>query len=430
MDSNIFGDKFIIEGQNRLSGEVRLKGFKNNSIKLIPAAILIDGEVTLRDVPDLLDVSIALEIFRELGGNASFDKESGICKLDGRNINSFEINSDHSKRFRGSVSFLGPLYARFGQARATFPGGDKIGVRDINTHFQVFESLGAEIVEEGEGQFLIKGNITNYDFMLEQPSVTASENAIMSSIFSKGTVRLFNVACEPHVRELCVFLNKAGAKISGVGSNLLTIQGVEKLNPIDYTLCSDPLDAGLFIIAAAITNGNIKISNVNLYDLNPILTQFKKLGVNIIIHDENTIEVPDNLELKVNNSYWGGIYSQPWPLFPSDLMSPTITLATQCEGHILFFEKLYEARMNFTSQLISMGADIFVADPHRVIVNGKTQLYGSQVSSLDVRAGVAVLLAALCAKGQSEVIGIKHIDRGFDHIETTLNSLGAKIRRV
>lgn len=422
-------NKFIVEGGKKLQGEVNLKGYKNNSIKLIPASMMIDGEVKLYDMPDLLDVRVALQIFQELGGRAEFNAETGECLLDGRGITSFEINPELSKTYRASVSYMGPLYAKFGRVKATFPGGDKIGVRDIDTHFQVFRALGAEIIDSNDGNFIIQKKDTNSKIMLEQPSVMATENAINATIFTQGITTIYNAACEPHVQDLCNFLNKAGAKISGIGSNLLQIEGVEKLNSLEYKLDSDPLDAGMYVIAACMTKGEVRINNVNLEYFQPIWNQFKKFGMDLVF-EGNSIIVKENQNLVINNTYWGGVYSQPWPMFPTDLMSPTIALATQSEGHLLFFEKMYEGRMNWTSQLNNMGANVFLVDPHRVIVYGKTKLYGAQVTSLDVRAGVAVLLSAMTAEGKSEIEGIKHIDRAYDHLDRIFNSLGASIQRV
>ena len=425
--------KFKIKGENPLNGEITAAGNKNAVLKMIPATLLTDEPVTLTNVPAISDVEVMLEMMEKLGTKSEYDKENQKLTLHTPEITTNTIDFELAKKLRASNMFLGPVLARMGKVTNIFPGGDKIGPREMSAHFDGLQKLGANFTQNSDGSFTLEGELKGADVFLYEPSVTATENAILAAVTADGESSIYNAACEPHVQELCHMLNSMGADISGISTNKLIIKGVKKLNGTEYKIPPDFVYVGTFIILALITGGELTIKELIHEDLRSILHFFGKLGVKTEIKG-NDLYVPANQTLKLENARWGstkGFYSQPWPGFPTDLMSIAIVLATQTEGSTLFFEKMYPGRMFFSNYLNGMGANIILADPHRVIVNGKTKLTGQKgLQSPDLRAGMAYVAAALCAEGESIVEEVEHIDRGYPEIEGVLKSLGAEIERI
>lgn len=424
---------FLIKGGNPISGEIEAAGNKNAVLKMIPATLLTKEKVVLTKVPDILDVDVMLEIMKEIGSEINYDKSNQRLEIQTLIIKNSKINSELASKLRASNMFLGPLLGRVENVENVFPGGDKIGPREMNAHFDGLTQLGAKFEDLGDNKFKLEGEMTGNRIFLYEPSVTATENIILAAVLAKGETEIENAACEPHVAELCRMLNKMGAKIKGIGSNKLTIEGVESINGCEYQIPPDHIYVGTMLIIAAITNGDLKINNINLEDLRPILYFLSKLGVNVEVGD-GYCKIYRNQPMKVDDLVWArtkGVYSQPWPCFPTDLMSLMIILATQIEGSVLFFEKMYPGRMFFANYINGMGANIITADPHRIMVNGKTKLKGGiTLDSPDLRAGMAYVVSALCAEGETRVTNIDHIFRGYPNIDIVLNSLGAEITRV
>lgn len=423
-------EKFIIKGGYSLEGSVTVSGNKNEALPAIAACILTDETVVLQNVPRIGDVEMLLEIITDLGAEVEELKhnELSICC---KNIKRFAIDKVKSSSLRAAILLAGPLLARFGEITMPPPGGDVIGRRRLDTHFLAFESLGAK-VERNQYYFIKSKGLSGQDIFLDEPSVTATENAIMAAVLSKGNTVLRNAACEPHVVGLANMLNSMGARISGVGTNILRIEGVDKLSGAVHKIGADFLEVGSCIVLAAVTNSEITIQNVNPDDLCVIKSTFCKLGIEFTVSGDSVF-VPREQQLEIQSDFAGDIPKiddGPWPAFPTDLMSIIIVAATQAKGVVLVFEKMYDGRMFFVDYLISMGARIVLCDPHRVVVVGPSQLYGSQMQSPDIRAGMALIIASLCAKGESTVYNIRQIDRGYENLETKLQGLGARIRRV
>ncbi len=425
------GSSFRIRGGAKLKGEVDSIGNKNLILKLIPAALLSSEPVTLRNVPAISDVRVMLSIMKSLGTKVKYKNKGETLVLHTPEISSHEIDGELASKLRASNMFIGPLLARKGKVRGVFPGGDKIGPREMNAHFDGLAQLGAScrLLEDG---FEISGKLKATNVFLFEPSVTATENVILASVFIKGRTTIENAASEPHVEALCEMLNSMGAKITGGGTNRIVVEGVDSFSSTEFVVSPDYIYIGTMIAIAAATSGELLIKNVVKRDLRSIIYFFEKLGVRVEFKGSDLF-VPSGQYMRVEDKVWArtkGVYCQPWPCFPSDLMSPTIALATQVEGSILFFEKMYPGRMFFANFLNGMGANILLADPYRIIVNGKTPLYGRRLFAPDLRAGVAFVMAGLIAEGDTIVEGIDHVDRGYPKLEEVLSSIGADISRI
>lgn len=423
-------EKFIIEGGHKLSGTLTPGGNKNEVLPALAASLLTTEEVILRNVPHIKDVEVMMDIIRDLGGEAEFT-DTNIVRLCCATIDKTELSPELCKKVRASILFAGPMLARKHDVVMPPPGGDVIGRRRLDTHFLAFQGLGATI-EIGETYHVFAKHLMANDVFFDEPSVTATENAVMASVLARGTTVLRNVACEPHIEGLCRMLSSMGAHIEGIGSNTLTIHGTGGLHGTEHTIGSDYLEIGSYIGLAATTHSEITIENVRMSDMRKIRMVFEKLGIRIIPDGANII-VPADQEMRITPDLHNTIPTiddAPWPGYPTDLMSIAITVATQCQGNVIFFEKMFESRMFFTDSLVRMGANIILCDPHRIVVAGPSKLLASRLESPDVRAGMALLIAALSAEGTSEIYNIRQIDRGYERVDEKLRALGAHIQRV
>lgn len=424
-------EKLIIEGGAPLRGTITPSGNKNEALPALAAALLTDEEVTLHNVPRIGDVNTIAALIADLGAEVHWQDEH-TAVIRARDIRTTVLNPDLCRRARASILLAGPMLARCGAVDLYPPGGCKIGRRRLDTHFIVFEGLGATV--EAGRTFVIQARrgLQGRDMFLDEASVTASENAIMAAVLARGATVLRNVACEPHVQGLCRLLNAMGARIEGIGSNMLTIEGVDRLYGAGHHIGPDILEIGSFIGMSAVTGGGITIAQAAPEHLRMILMEFGRLGVRAEIRG-NDVYVPPGQTLRVARDMDGGIPKLddgPWPAFPTDLMSVLIVVATQAEGTVLIFEKMYENRMFFVDYLLRMGAQIVLCDPHRAVVVGPSTLRGDTVASPDIRAGIALVIAALCAQGRSEIRNIAQIDRGYERIDERLRQLGAQVKRV
>lgn len=431
---------FRIRGGNSLYGSIEPQGAKNEALQVICAALLTDEPVTLHNVPDIRDVNKLLELIHELG--CSVEKNghhSWTITAHTVNLGYLETEAYRQKAsaLRGSVMLLGPILARFGKAKLPKPGGDKIGRRRLDTHFTGFEKLGARFqFNAAEHFFTIDATrLTGTYMLLDEASVTGTANIIMAAVLAQGTTVIYNAACEPYIQQLCSMLNRMGANISGIGSNLLTIEGVKKLKGTEHTLLPDMIEVGSFIGLAAMTRSDITIKNCRVDMLGPIPHVFRRLGINMDIQNDDIRVLPqDNyiIESFIDGSILT-IADAPWPGFTPDLLSVVLVTATQAQGTVLIHQKMFESRLFFVDKLIEMGAQIILCDPHRATViglNRKQALRGIKMASPDIRAGVALLIAALSAEGISEISNIDQIDRGYEYIDKRLNALGAEIERT
>lgn len=421
--------EYHIEGGFPVSGTITASGNKNASLPAIAAVVLTDQPVTLTNVPDIEDVGVMLEIFESFGGTVKrLDKNT--FKLHLKEIKSYEVPDELAKKIRASILFAGPLLARFGKAVLPPPGGDVIGRRRLDTHFLALEELGAKIETKDKFYFKTK-KLVAADLFLDEASVTATENAIMLAVLAEGETIITNAASEPHVQDLCTMLNSMGAQISGIGSNVLKIKGVESLTGTEFEIGPDYMEIGSFIGLAVATRGELKIEKIKAADMRPLIPAFKKLGIEFKIDGSNLI-VPRSQKLKVNTDFGGmipKIDDSPWPGFPADLTSIMTVLATQVTGTVLIHEKMFESRMFFVDKLIAMGATITLCDPHRAVVSGPSKLHANELVSPDVRAGMAMLIAASCAEGKSVISNIYQIDRGYENLEERLKSIGVHIEK-
>lgn len=422
--------KYIIEGNRPLSGKIKAGGNKNAALPCLCAALLTDQKVVLRNIPEIEDVKVMMNVMRELG--VEIEKiEDGVFSLEAKNINTVVVPKEGAQKMRASILLAGPLLARCRRAVLPPPGGDVIGRRRLDTHFLAFEALGAEIHIDSE--FKIQGDrLVGADLFLDEASVTATENAVMAAVLSEGKTTITNAACEPHVQDLCRMLRTMGANITGIGSNLLFIEGVKELHGADFTIGSDFMEVGSFIGLAAVTHSRLEIENACPEHMRMTQLAFEKLGIRWEVNGNNII-VPAEQKLKVKADLGGAvpkIDDAPWPGFPADLTSIMTVVASQVEGMVLIHEKLFESRMFFVDKLISMGARIVLCDPHRAVVSGPSKLHGAKLSSPDVRAGMAMIIAALCAEGVSKIQNIYQIERGYENIVGKLISIGAAIERV
>ncbi|MEE2788582.1 MAG: UDP-N-acetylglucosamine 1-carboxyvinyltransferase [Myxococcota bacterium] len=423
-------EKFVIEGRRRLSGDVTPSGNKNEALPVLAATLLTEESVTLNNVPRIRDVLVMCEVIERLGGEVDWLGPNQL-KITAAQVQGGALDSDLCKRIRASILFAGPMVTRFGHVILPPPGGDVIGRRRLDTHFHAFEALGAHVNLEGAYE-VRSGRLLGTDMFLDEASVTATENAIMAASLAQGTTIIRNAACEPHVCALARMINSMGGQIEGIGTNTLIIQGVDRLHGCEHTIESDYLEIGSFIGLAAVTKSPLTIHRIQPDNLRMIRMVFERLGVRTEIEGDRLF-VPEDQSLKVRLDYHGHvpkIDDAIWPAFPTDLMSIAITVATQCTGTVLFFEKMFEGRMFFTDSLQSMGAQIILCDPHRVVVVGPQTLRGGRVQSPDVRAGMALLIAGLCSVGRTEIYNIHQIDRGYERIEEKLIKLGAAIQRL
>ena len=426
-------EKFIIDGGYPLSGEITPSGNKNAALPLLAASILTKEPVILRNVPNIRDVQMMCSLLKSLGIRI---QETGdhTLEIQAKQVHPRDLDPDLCCQIRASILLAGPMVARTGELQLPPPGGDVIGRRRVDTHILALEALGAVSDYDRIGKvFSFKSNkLTGTDILLDEVSVTATENAIMAAVTAEGNTIIRNAASEPHIQELCFFLNKIGANIKNIGSNTLYIQGVPNLGGGEFSIGPDYLEVVSFIGAAVVTRGEIWIRNAGTHHLDMIRLVLNRLGVDWKV-DGDDIFVPSDQKLSKEADLGGSIPEisvMPWPSFPTDLMSIAIVIATQSEGSILFHDWMYEGRMYFTDKLRSMGAQIVLCDPHRCIVQGPTTLFGENVESPDIRAGLALVLASLAAKGRSVIRNVGQIDRGYEQIEKKLLKLGARISRV
>ncbi|MFC4165688.1 UDP-N-acetylglucosamine 1-carboxyvinyltransferase [Epilithonimonas zeae] len=431
---------FEIRGGKRLSGEITPQGAKNEALQILCAVLLTEDEVRIDNIPDIKDVNKLIEILQDFNVKVTKNgKGDYTFKADEVNfdyIKSKEFKKDGAK-LRGSVMILGPMLARFGEAYLPTPGGDKIGRRRLDTHFQGFVELGAEFSYDEEEAFysLRAKELTGKFILLEEASVTGTANIVMAAVLAKGKTRIYNAACEPYLQQLCKMLNRMGANITGIGSNLITIEGVDKLHGTEHTMLPDMVEIGSWIGLAAMTKSEITIKNVNWNQLGVIPNTFRKLGIELEQRGDD-IYIPSQENYKVQKFIDGSILTvsdAPWPGFTPDLLSIILVVATQAKGSVLIHQKMFESRLFFVDKLIDMGAQIILCDPHRATVigmNQETPLRGTTMVSPDIRAGNALLIAALSAEGKSVIQNIEQIDRGYENIDERLRAIGADIRRI
>jgi UDP-N-acetylglucosamine 1-carboxyvinyltransferase len=423
--------RFVVSGGARLRGTVRPAGNKNAALPMIAAALLTDEPTEIANVPRIRDVEAMLQLLRGLGAEASWTGEHTV-RIQPRNLKPGPLDREICASLRASILLAGPLLARFGRISLPPPGGDVIGRRRVDTHFLALEKLGAQVEVGQEYRLEARKRLQGADIFLDEPSVTATENALMAAVTAKGTTVLRNAASEPHVQDLARALCAMGAVIGGIGTNTLTIQGVERLAGGRLEVGPDHIEVGSFIGLAAVTDSPLTIEGVRYEDLRSTLLNFERLGIRPRL-DGNRLIVDAPQERRIRPDLGGHvpkIEDGPWPAFPADLMSIAIVVATQCEGLVLVFEKMFESRLFFVDKLIAMGARIVLCDPHRALVSGPCELKGSVVASPDIRAGMAILLAALAAKGESIIYNIEQIDRGYERIDERLKALGARIERL
>lgn len=423
-------ERFIVEGGRRLEGSIRPGGNKNAALPILAGCLLTDEPVVLHNLPDIQDVRVMLEILEGIG--ASVERmEQNVVRIHAKGDISPNPDVELSKKIRASILLAGPLLARCGQVAVAKPGGDAIGRRRVDTHLLALEALGAQIEVSAYEYRMAVRELRGKKMFLDEASVTATENAIMAAVLAEGETLIYNAAAEPHVQDLCHFLIGLGAQIDGIATNQLRIHGVETLHGGEFRIASDHIEVGSYIGLAAVTRSELLIEDAVPEHMYAVRHMLEKLGVDIAVEGKN-IRVRTGQELRVRYDIGAAvpkIDDGPWPLFPADLLSIMVVIATQAEGTVMIFEKMFESRLFFTDKLISMGARIILCDPHRAIIVGGGRLHGADISSPDIRAGMALLLAALCAKGESVIHNIHQIDRGYERIDERLNALGARIRR-
>lgn len=431
---------FVIEGGHRLSGDIYPQGAKNEVLQIICATLLTAEEVTVHNIPDILDVNNLIQLMRDMGVSVS-KKGIDTYSFQAANIDFAYLESDaflkKCSSLRGSVMLMGPMVARFGKAMISKPGGDKIGRRRLDTHFIGIQNLGADFVyNEERGIYEISAKQLHGSYMLlDEASVTGTANIVMAAVLAKGKTTIYNAACEPYVQQLCRMLNRMGAKIEGIASNLLTIEGVDELHGTEHTILPDMIEVGSFIGMAAMTRSELTIKNVSYENLGIIPDSFRRLGIKME-QWEDDIYVPAQETYQIESFIDGSIMTiadAPWPGLTPDLLSVLLVVATQAKGSVLIHQKMFESRLFFVDKLIDMGAQIILCDPHRAVVIGHDhgfKLRGGNMTSPDIRAGIALLIAAMSADGISRIHNIEQIDRGYQNIEGRLNALGARITRI
>lgn len=427
--------KFKIQGKRKLGGSFVATGAKNAAVKMVSAAIMIKGETVLHNVPQILDIFRMIEVIESLGAKTKFS--ANTLTIDAREVNSFHPDEDPIKKLRGSVVIIGPLLSLFGQAVFSEPGGCLIGSRPIDFHLKAFVDLGVSVSSDKDNcKYHLSASDSYFsgdrEIALEEMSVSMTENVIMGSVLRKGKTTIRICACEPEIVDLANFLNKAGAMISGAGTHTIVVEGVGQLHPVEYSVMPDRIEIGTVAIAAAISGGRVEIENVIPEHLSLVLNKFRSVGVNfeivagansfskLIIDQKNSLVAPD--------VKW--IDTRPYPGFPTDLQSPFAVLLTQAKGKTKIFETLFESRFDYTKQLIEMGAKISIENPFIVEITGPSQLVGRQISCTDLRGGAALVLAGICAEGETIVDNIEFVDRGYENFEVRLNKLGAEIERI
>lgn len=431
---------FEIRGGKKLSGTIIPQGAKNEALQIISAVLLTQEPIVLHNVPDILDVNMLIELLTDMGvevnnlGNGSFQFQAKTVDIEYLRSAQYKKKSG---KLRGAVMLSGPLLARFGHAYLPQPGGDKIGRRRLDTHIRGFQELGVKYqYNEEEHEFILDGSALHAaDILMEEPSVTGTANIIMAAVLAPGTTTIYNAACEPYVQQLCRMLNNMGAKISGISSNLLTIEGVATLQGCTHKMLADMIEVGSFMVMAAMTQSEIRIQDADVAHLGALLPTMKKMGVkfeilgnDILVKEQEKIHVESHIDGSILN-----VYDHPWPGLSPDLLSVILVLATQADGTVLIHQKMFESRLFFVDKLMEMGARIVLCDPHRAVVIGlerEQKLRGLRMSSPDIRAGVALLIAALSAEGKSVIENINQIDRGYQNIDKRLQALGADIQRV
>jgi len=431
---------FEVTGGKKLRGEIEPQGAKNEALQVISAVLLTDQEITISNIPNITDVNLLIDLLQEINVTVTkVDAHTYSFKADAVKMDDLQSEAFHLKcgKLRGSIMLAGPMLSRFKKAFIPKPGGDKIGRRPLDTHINGMEKLGATYnFNTGNGFFTLEAKeLKGCYILLDEPSVTGTANIIMAAVLAKGTTTLYNAACEPYLQQLCNMLNRMGARISGIGSNMLIIEGVDKLSGTTHRLLPDMIEVGSFIGLAALTAGEITIKNAGLDYLGLIPEKFKQLGIDMQFKGDD-IYIPSQTEYEIQTFLDGSvlsIYDNPWPGFTPDLLSILLVTAIQAKGSLLIHQKMFESRLFFVDKLIEMGAQIILCDPHRAVVIGlerKKQLRGINMTSPDIRAGVALLIAALSAEGKSRIQNIEQIDRGYQFIDERLEKLGAQISRI
>jgi UDP-N-acetylglucosamine 1-carboxyvinyltransferase len=423
--------RFLVRGGRPLRGAIRPAGNKNAALPILASTLLADGPMELDNIPRIRDVETMLALLVDLGASAEWIGPN-LVRIDARPVRPKPLDPKLCARIRASILLAGPLLARFGKVTLPPPGGDVIGRRRVDTHFLALEQLGASVTVGDRYELEAKKGLVGADIFLDEPSVTGTENALMAAVAAKGRTVLRNAACEPHVQDLARALVAMGAQIDGIGSNIYTVEGARPLGGASYAIGPDHIEIGSFIGLAAVTNGEISIDPVRADDLRSTLLGFERLGIRPRI-DGQRLTVDADQERRIRPDLGGHVpklEDGPWPAFPADVMSTTIVSATQCAGMLLVFEKMFESRLFFVDKLIGMGARIVLCDPHRAVISGPSPLKGGVVESPDIRAGMAMLLAALAAEGSSTIHNVGQIERGYERIDERLRALGAEIERA
>jgi UDP-N-acetylglucosamine 1-carboxyvinyltransferase len=424
-------ESFVIEGGVPLRGTVRPAGNKNAALPILAACLLTSDPVTLDNVPRIRDVEAMIELLSDIGADVEWLGPNRL-RVWAAEISKTSLDAELCTRIRASILFAGPLLARFGTADIPPPGGDVIGRRRVDTHLMAFSGLGADVQANRSYRLRAPQGLRGADLYLDEASVTGTENAVMAAVLAEGRTTISNAACEPHVQDLCRLLTAMGARIDGIGSNVLTIHGVPSLGGCSHRVGADHIEVASFIGLAAVTGGEVVIEDAAVEHLRSIRHTFSRLGVAVEVEGDavrvragQTLHIVDDVNAQIPK-----IEDGPWPMFPADLTSIAVAVATQATGTVLVFEKMFENRLIFTDKLVSMGARIILCDPHRAVVTGPARLYGERMASPDIRAGMAMLIASLCAEGESRIGNVGEIDRGYERIDERLRALGARIERV
>jgi UDP-N-acetylglucosamine 1-carboxyvinyltransferase len=423
-------ESFVIEGGRPLTGTVRASGNKNGALPILASSLLATGEVRLTNVPRIRDVETMVDLLGDLGAGAEWTSRNEV-RIDPSGVTKTDLDRELAQEIRASFLLAGPLLARFGRVSVPPPGGDVIGRRRLDTHIHAFQELGVEVELNGAYEMRTNG-LRGKRMYLDEASVMGTESAIMAAVLAEGETIVGHAACEPHIQDLCRFLASIGARINGIGSNVLHIEGVESLSGGEYRIGPEHVEVASFAALAAVTGGNVTIEDIEPDDLIAIVPAFRKLGIRMDV-DGRSVHVAPEQDLRVVDDLGGQIpkiESGVWPAFPADLTSIALTCATQSHGTVLIFEKMFESRLFFVDKLVSMGARIILCDPHRAVVTGPARLYGQRLESPDIRAGMAMVIAALCAEGRSSIGNIGQIDRGYERIDERLRQLGAGIERA
>jgi len=422
--------QYVVEGGARLSGSIRPSGNKNAALPIVAASLLTDHPVTLENVPRIRDVEALVQLVQSVGADVEW-AERNTLRVHAKHVKATELDPELCRRIRASILLAAPLLARSGAVELPPPGGDVIGRRRLDTHFLALERLGVAF-ELSDVFRLSTPGLRGADVFLDEPSVTATENAVTAAAAARGTTVLRNAACEPHVQDLCHFLVALGASIDGIGTNKLTIEGGRNLHGATHRIGPDHIEVASFIALAAVTSSALRIENAGIEHLRSTLLGFARLGISCTI-DGADLVVPAEQQRVIQTDLGGHVpklEDQPWPAFPADSMSAALVTATQCTGLVLIHEKMFESRLYFVDKLVGMGARVVLCDPHRALVAGPSKLRASVLESPDIRAGMAMLLAALCAEGESTINNVAQIERGYERIDERLNALGAKVQRV